>query len=83
MAAHEPRTVRAMHGVASPGNWIAPPGLRPGWQWLPENGAVPNLRAMPWWVRAWYRTPCIDRFAYEWMWWHGGWSVLVEDDRPH
>jgi hypothetical protein len=35
---------------------------------------------MPRWVRLWYRTPFIDRYAYEWMWWHGGWSVLVPAD---
>jgi hypothetical protein len=71
---------RAFRGVASPGDWAVPSGLRPGWQWLPEYGAHPNLRAMPRWVRLWYRTPFIDRYAYEWMWWHGGWSVLVPAD---
>jgi hypothetical protein len=64
-------------GVRSPGDWTAPRGLRPGWDWLPEHGAIPRLRAMPRWVRLWYRTPFLDRYAYEWMWWHGGWSVLV------
>ncbi|OZB89570.1 MAG: hypothetical protein B7X41_02120 [Microbacterium sp. 14-71-5] len=31
---------------------------------------------MPTWVRVWYRTPFIDRYAHVWMWHHGGWQVL-------
>jgi hypothetical protein len=73
---------RMFKSVPSPGGWVVPAGQRPGWQWLPEYGALPNLRAMPWWVRAWYRTPFIDRYAYEWMWWHGGWHVLVAGAPP-
>jgi hypothetical protein len=69
-------------GVGSPGNWAVPPGVRPGWQWLPEHGAMPMLAAVPWWVRVWYRTPLIDRYAHEWMWWHGGWAVLVPGAAP-
>lgn len=69
-------------GATSPGEWIVPAGRRPGWDWLPEHGAAPNLAAMPRWVRAWYRTPWLDRYAYEWMWWHGGWSVLVPSPPP-
>ncbi|TWP32312.1 hypothetical protein FGL98_24450 [Leekyejoonella antrihumi] len=41
---------------------------------------MPNLHAIPRWARLWYRIPFIDRYAYEWMWWHGGWSVLVPGD---
>jgi hypothetical protein len=26
--------------------------------------------------------PFIDRFAYEWMWWHGYWGVPVEPNEP-
>ena len=37
---------------------------------------------MPRWGRIWYRTPFIDRYAYEWMWWHAGWSVLVPASEP-
>lgn len=69
-------------GVPSPGAWVPPAGLRPGWQWLPEYGAVPNLRAMPRWARIWYWTPLLDRYAYEWMWWHGGWTVLTPGTSP-
>jgi hypothetical protein len=61
--------VKAFRGVPSPGQWHAPGGLRPGWQWLPENGAMPNLRGIPRWVRVWYRTPLVDRYAYEWIGW--------------
>lgn len=74
--------VRGFFGTPSPGEWQVPDGMRPGWQWLPEFGALPNLRAVPRWVRIWYRTPLVDRFAYEWMWWHGGWSVLAPGDTP-
>jgi hypothetical protein len=34
---------------------------------------------MPWWVRAWSRVPLIDRFADEWMWFHGGFLVVPPD----
>ncbi len=71
---------RAFTGTPSPGEWVVPAGVRPGWEWLPEHGATPNLQAMPRWVRVWYRFPFIDRYAYEWMWWHGGWWVLVPGD---
>jgi hypothetical protein len=37
---------------------------------------------MPRWARLWYRTPFIDRYTYEWMWWHGGWSVWAPGDTP-
>jgi len=73
---------QAFTGVRSPGRWVAPPGQRPGWDWLPEHGALPDLRGMPRRVRIWFRTPFLDRYAHEWMWWHGGWSVLVPADPP-
>ncbi len=79
MAGHLPT---AFTSTASPGHWIAPPGLRPGRAWLPEHGALPNLRGMPRWVRVWYRTPFLARFAYEWMWWHGGWFILTPSPPP-
>ncbi len=31
---------------------------------------------MPRWVRVWYYTPFVDRFAHGWMWGHGGWEVI-------
>jgi RimJ/RimL family protein N-acetyltransferase len=34
---------------------------------------------MPWWVRLWYHSPLIDRYAYEWMWFHGGFLVFPPD----
>ena len=77
--APRPRTIFAQ---PSPGRWTVPPGMRPGWEWLPEHGAWPLLRSMPRWVRVWYRVPFIDRYAYEWMWWHGGWAVLDPGDDP-
>ena len=71
---------RPFTGVPSPGQWVVPASQRPGWAWLPDHGASPNLRALPRWVRVWFRTPFIDRYCYEWMWWHGGWAVLVPFD---
>ncbi|SRR6266542_509150 len=62
--------------VSSPGGWAPPPGVRPGWNWVPPGGAVPRVDLMPRWVRLWYHTPFIDRFAHAWMWRHGGWEVL-------
>ncbi len=35
---------------------------------------------MPLWVRIWYMVPLIDRYAYEWLWWHGGFGIPVERD---
>lgn len=37
---------------------------------------------MPMWVRLWSMTPFIDRFDYEWMWWHGYWNDPVERRGP-
>lgn len=61
--------------VPSPGGWTVPEGARPGWNWIPAGGATPRLDRMPGWVRAWYRTPFLDRSAHVWMWRHGGWDV--------
>jgi hypothetical protein len=75
------------HGfVFSPGGWSAPKGSVPAWNWLPPSGAVPRVDLMPTLVRAWYRTPLIDRYAYAWMWRHGGWEVkppTVTDGGSH
>jgi hypothetical protein len=59
----------------SPGGWSAPKGSLSAWNWLPPSGAAPRVDLMPTWVRAWYRTPLIDRYAYAWMWRRGGWEV--------
>jgi hypothetical protein len=63
----------------SPGGWGAPARARPGWSWLPPGGGHMRARSMPWWLRAWSLTPFVDRFAYEWMWWHGYWMVPTRD----
>lgn len=75
------QTTTTHFGVRSPGGWQVPPGQRPGWSWLPEGGAVTNLRRMPRWVRIWYRLPLVDRYAYAWMWHHGGWLLHQAADR--
>jgi hypothetical protein len=63
----------------SPGRWVAPAGTKPGWNWIPEgHGLHPRLGDVPVWVRLWYRTPFVDRWAHVWMWHHGGWEI-----RPH
>lgn len=61
--------------VASPGGWLAPAGTRPGWDWTPPPGITPRTDRMRWPVRLWARTPVLDRFAYAWMWSHGGFDV--------
>ena len=68
--------------IPSPGGWTPPSGVKPGWAWLPPSGAFPRLEAMPMWVRLWYWTPFIDRWAYVWMWAHGGWWVEPPGSAP-
>jgi hypothetical protein len=74
------RGTHALH--PSPAGWDVPVGMRPGWDWLPAPGGVPRLRSMPRWARVWYRTPFLDRYAHEWMWWHGAWAVRAQDNDP-
>ena len=62
--------------VPSPGGWRPPPGSRPAWQWTPPDGLRARLERVPAWVRLWYKTPLVDRYACTWMWHHGGWDVL-------
>ena len=61
--------------VPSPGGWQASSGARPGWDWVPPCGASVNASVLPLWVRVWRRLPLLDRYAYQWMWHHGGWLV--------
>jgi len=61
--------------VLSPGGWVPPPGVRPMWNWTPPGGGTARPDLMPWWVKAWFRTPFIDRWAHPWMWDYGGWEV--------
>jgi len=36
-----------------------------GWNRIPQGyGATFDVAAAPWWLRAWFRTPFVDRFAY-------------------
>ncbi len=64
----------------SPAGWLVPAGVKPGWDWLPSNGARARLELMPVWVRVWYYTPLIDKYAYVWMWNHGGWEIPSSND---
>lgn len=61
--------------VPTPGGWIAPKGVLPAWNWTPPTGIAPRPDRMPLWVRAWFRTPLVDRYAHAWMWHRGGWDV--------
>jgi hypothetical protein len=65
--------------VLSPGGWTPPPGVLPAWNWLPSEGAAPRLDLAPWWARAWYHLPFIDRYAHAWMWRHGACEVRPPD----
>jgi hypothetical protein len=64
--------------VPSPRGWCPPSKVLPAWNWLPPNGLSLRLDRMSWWVNAWYRIPWIDRYAYAYMWNHGGWDTLPE-----
>ena len=36
-----------------------------GWNHIPEGyGASFDTASAPWWLRLWFRTPFLDRFAY-------------------
>ena len=60
----------------TPAGWVAPAGTLPAWNWIPAgHGLSPRLDRVPRWVRIWFRTPFIDRYAYVWMWHHGGWDL--------
>lgn len=62
--------------VASPGGWRAPADVRPAWKWSPPPGIEPRLDRVPRWVRLFYGTPLVDRYAHAWLWYHGGWDVI-------
>ncbi len=36
--------------VPSPGGWVSPSGVQPGWNWVPPGGAVPRVDLIPRWV---------------------------------
>ncbi len=73
----EARRLAALPRVPSPGGWMAPPGVRPAWNWIPPgSGITPRLDRVPWWARLWYNTPLVDRYAHAWLWYHGGWDVI-------
>jgi len=63
--------LRELDHVPSPGGWVAPPGVLPGWNWLPPPGISVTPAGLPRWVRLWHATPLIDRYAIAWMWRHG------------
>lgn len=68
-------------GEPTPAGWVAPGGHAPAWNWIPtDHGLSPRLDRVPRWVRIWYRTPFIDRYAYVWMWHHGGWDLTSDED---
>src|SRR5690349_21603403 len=68
---------------ASPAGWVAPDGHLPGWNWTPPDGVQFRRDRVPRWVRGWSRAPFVDRWAYAWMWHHGGFdAVPYEADDP-
>jgi hypothetical protein len=66
----------------SPAGWVPPVDRRPGWDWTPPTGLLARPTRMPLWVRLWYHLPAVDRFAYEWMWHHGGFDALPPGHMP-
>ena len=39
--------------------------LLEGWNHIPRGyGASFDVASAPWWLRAWFRTPFVDRYAY-------------------
>lgn len=46
----------------------------------PPDGLRARLDRVPGWLRLWYRTPWVDRYAHRWMWDPGGWDVLPPPD---
>lgn len=62
--------------IPSPGGWVVPHGAAPGWDWVPPSGAYPRPDLMGRWVRLWYKSPFVDRYARSWLWRHGGFDVL-------
>ena len=67
----------------SPDGWVPPPGVLPGWNWLPpDHGVSPRLDRVPRWVRLWFRTPLLDRWAYAWMWHHGALEMVPPQAPP-
>lgn len=72
----EARRQAVLPRVASPGGWTPPQGVLPAWNWAPASGMTPRLDRVPWWVRMWYYTPLVDRYAHAWMWQRGGWDVV-------
>lgn len=67
----------------SPAGWESPRGVIPMWNWAPPGGGHPRLDRVPRWVRTWYHTPFVDRYAHAWMWRHGGWDVLPPHTTPN
>ncbi|MEM8618960.1 MAG: hypothetical protein AAGF73_04495 [Actinomycetota bacterium] len=65
--------------VPSPGGWDVPDGVRAGWDWVPPGGARPTPEVMTRGIRLLYRTPLLDRYAHEVMWFGGGFLVLPPD----
>lgn len=68
--------------VPSPGGWRPPDDVLPAWSWAPPDGITARLDRVPAWVRLWYGTPLVDRYAQAWMWEHGGYDVLPPGAEP-
>lgn len=66
----------ALPRVPSPGGWSPPDGVLPAWNWLPPPGVEPRMDRVPAWVRLWYGTPLVDRYAHAWLWHQGGYDVV-------
>jgi hypothetical protein len=66
--------------VPSPGGWQTPPGSRPGWDWVPPDGAVFDISIAPLWARVGFYVPVLDRRVRQWLWKHGYYTVVPPTD---
>jgi hypothetical protein len=71
-----------MNEISSPGGWKAPNGTKPGWNWAPPSGAIPNFRKAPMPIRLVEKIPFIDRLVYPWLWQNGFFLVHKPGTKP-
>jgi hypothetical protein len=74
--------IKDMYEVLSPGGWDSPQGTKPGWNWTPPGGIIPDFKRAPLRARFLESLPYLDRFIYPWMWNHGYFLVHRPGAKP-